>query len=30
MELINISFLDEEKKKIYKDLLQQRIQLFNV
>lgn len=30
MELINISFLDEEQKKIYKDLLQQRIQLFNV
>lgn len=29
MELINISFLDEEQKKIYKDLLQQRIQLFN-
>ncbi|MFC4163849.1 HipA domain-containing protein [Epilithonimonas zeae] len=30
MELISISFLDQEKKKIYKDLLQQRIQLFKV
>ena len=28
--LINISFLDEENKKIYKDLLEHRIQLFKV